>query len=168
MKATDGAGNTSTISTNTFSYDNTPPTGSISYTNGYVTSPSVPVTFSATDAVSGVNTASGQLERASATLAGGSCGPFGSFSAVGPAGVTSPYPDSTVVSGNCYEYEYVVSDNAGNTATITSAGVAKVDTVAPAVPDSHLLGSHQLVRIGLHGLLPPGRGERNVHRHGCL
>ncbi len=50
VKATDAAGNTSAVSTNTFTYDNTPPTGSISYTNGYVTVPSVAVTFSATDA----------------------------------------------------------------------------------------------------------------------
>jgi Bacterial Ig-like domain len=134
VKATDAAGNTSSVSTNTFTYDSTPPTGSVSYTNGYVTSPSVAVTFSATDAVSGVNTASGQLERASAPLAGGTCGSFSSFGAVGPTGVTSPYTDSSVTSGSCYEYEYIVSDNAGNTATVTSADVVKVDTAAPPVP----------------------------------
>jgi hypothetical protein len=134
VKATDAAGNTSAVSTDTFTYDNTPPTGSISYNNGYLTSPSVVVTFSATDAASGVNTASGQLERASAPLAGGTCGSFGSFGVVGPAGVTSPFTDSSVTSGNCYEYEYTVSDNAGNTATITSTSAAKIDTAAPAVP----------------------------------
>jgi hypothetical protein len=134
VKATDAAGNTSPVSTNTFTYDNTPPTGSVSYTNGYVTSPAAAVTFSATDAVSGVNTASGHLERASATLAGGSCGPFGTFTAVGAAGISSPYTDGTVVSGSCYEYEYVVSDNAGNTATIASGSVARIDTLPPTVP----------------------------------
>ena len=50
------------------------------------------------------------------------------------AGVTSPYTDSTVASGNCYEYEYLVSDNAGNQATITSANQAWVDSTPPAVP----------------------------------
>jgi hypothetical protein len=134
VRATDAAGNTSAVSTNTFTYDNTPPAGSISYTNGYVTIPAVSVTFSAADSVSGVNTASGQLKRASAPLAGGNCGSFSSFNSIGSAGVTSPYTDSSVTSGSCYAYEYVVSDNAGNTATITSTNVAKVDTVPPAVP----------------------------------
>jgi hypothetical protein len=134
VKATDAAGNTSAVSTNTFTYDNSPPTGTISYTNGYLPNPSVAVTFSATDAVSGVNTASGQLKRASASLTGGTCGSFGSFSAIGPAGVTSPYTDSSVTSGSCYEYTYVVSDNAGNIATLTSTNVVKIDSAPPAVP----------------------------------
>ncbi len=132
--ATDAAGNTSAVTSSSFIYDNTAPTGSISYTNGYVTSTSVAVTFSASDSLSGLNPASGQLERASAPLAGGTCGTFGAFNAIGPSGVASPYTDSTVASGNCYQYEYVVSDNAGNQAIITSSSVLQVDTAAPSVP----------------------------------
>jgi hypothetical protein len=134
VDAMDAAGNTSPVTSASFTYDNTPPTGSIGYTNGYTPTPSLVVTFSATDTGSGVNTASGQLERASATLSGGSCGGFGPFAAIGTSGVTSPYTDSTVTSGNCYEYEYVVSDNAGNQTTITSPNQAWVDSTPPAVP----------------------------------
>jgi hypothetical protein len=107
------------------------PTGSISYTNGYNKTGTVEVTFSASDTGSGVNTAAGQLKRATATLTSGSCGSFGGFENVGPEGVGSPYNDSSVATSKCYEYEYVVSDNVGNPATITSASIVKVDTVAP-------------------------------------
>ena len=46
--------------------------------------------------------------RASATLTNGSCGGFGTYSNVGSAGVTSPYNDTSVASGTCDKYEYVV------------------------------------------------------------
>ena len=87
--------------------DNAAPTGSVTYTNGYQNTTSVAVTFSATDGVSGINASTGQLLRASATLSGGICGAFGSYSQVGSTGLTSPYTDSSVASGNCYRYEYV-------------------------------------------------------------
>jgi hypothetical protein len=140
VSATDAAGNTSGVTFASFTYDNTPPTGSIGYTNGYTTTTPLVVTFSAADATSGVNPASGQLERASATLSGGSCGSFGPFNAVGPLGVTSPYTDSAVASGNCYQYEYLVPDNAGNQATITSTNQAWVDTTPPSVPTLSYIG----------------------------
>ena len=131
------ASNTGTSGTldYTITADNNAPTGTVTYTNGYVTSASVLVSFSATDNTggSGVNSSSGQLMRASATLANGTCGSFGSSTDVGSAGVTSPYSDTTVSSGNCYRYEYVVSDNVGNQGTITSSNVVKVDTSAPAL-----------------------------------
>ena len=61
-------------------------------------------------------------------LVGGNCDPFaGAWSAV-----TSP--DSTIVSGHCYQYRYRVSDNVGNDAVYTSANVVKVSTSAPGAP----------------------------------
>ncbi|MBV8236016.1 MAG: chitobiase/beta-hexosaminidase C-terminal domain-containing protein, partial [Acidimicrobiia bacterium] len=130
---TDNAGNTASSSIVSTTVDNTAPSGgSVTYTNGYFTSASISVTFSnGTDSGSGINTATTQLQRASATLSGGTCGTFGSFSNIGPAAPTSPYADTSVVGGNCYEYQYLVSDNVGNTTTYTSASVAKVDTTAP-------------------------------------
>jgi hypothetical protein len=131
----DIAGNVGTSNANTFTVDTVGPTGgSISYTNGYFTTASVPVIFSAgTDAGSDINTTTAALQRSSATLSTNSCGGFGSFSTIATA-PTSVYTDSTVASGNCYSYQYVVSDNAGNSTTYTSASIAKVDTSAPTTP----------------------------------
>ncbi len=114
--------------------DTTPPSGgSISYLNGYATTTSVSVTFTlGTDSGSGINTASGKIQRASATLSNGSCGTFGSFANLVTTS-TSPYNDTTVANSNCYEYQYLISDNAGNTATYTSTNVAKIDTAAPTI-----------------------------------
>lgn len=125
-------GSGSQATSNAFTVDNTGPTGgSVSYTNGYVTTASVSVTFAnGTDTPSGVNTATTQLQRAATTLTNGSCGTFGQFANVGPAAPSSPYADTSVASGNCYQYRYVVADNLGNTTTYTSASVVKVDTSA--------------------------------------
>ena len=136
-EAISNAGSISTVA-HTFIYDNIAPTGTITYTNGYDTTTSLQVSFSASDGTgSGVNSSSGQLLRGSATLSNNTCGNFGSYSDIGPTGVTSPYTD-TVANGNCFQYEYVVSDNAGNQGTITSASTVKVDTTAPVGPDACL------------------------------
>jgi hypothetical protein len=130
----DNAGNSTTYtSANVAKVDTAAPTGgSVTYTNGYFTTASVQVTFSnGTDTASGINVATTQLQRASATLTNGTCGTFGSFASAGSAGQSSPYTDVSVSSGNCYEYQYVVADNAGNSTTYTIANVAKVDTTAP-------------------------------------
>lgn len=118
-----------------YATDNTPPSGgSIDYTDGYYTTASVPVTYTlGTDGESGLNTASGKIQRASAALlSGGSCDTFGSFSDLVTESDGS-YDDNSVTTGNCYMYQYVIEDNAGNEATYTSSNVAQVDTVAPTV-----------------------------------
>jgi uncharacterized repeat protein (TIGR01451 family) len=112
-----------------------PATGTVAYTDGYYTSPSVSVSFTGgTDGGSGVNAGSGLLQRAEATLAGGTCGAYGEFATVtGGANPTSPFTDTGVASGKCYQYRYLISDNVGNQATYTSAGVAKIDSTPPAI-----------------------------------
>jgi hypothetical protein len=126
----DKVGNTSTATVN-FASDTAGPTGgSITYADGYYRTTSVAITLSTgTDAGSGVNAASAQVQRASASLSAGACGTFGSFSNVSLTGSA----DTSVTSGNCYKYQYVVADNVGNSTTYTSSSVAKVDAVAPAV-----------------------------------
>src|SRR5205814_7960013 len=59
--------------------DSTPPSGgSVVYGDGYTATEAVPLTLSpGTDAVAGVATTGAVLQRASATLANGSCGTFG-------------------------------------------------------------------------------------------
>jgi len=137
VNATDNAGNTSSYANNgSVTFDSTAPTGTVTFptnANGYVTGSAVSVSFAAADGTgSGVNASSGELLRASTTLTGGTCGStYSSYTQLGSTGLASPYND-TVASGNCYEYEYIVSDNVGNQATIASS-VMKVDTGAPAL-----------------------------------
>ena len=129
----DSAGNTAAAGTLTFTNDSTGPTGgSVSYTNSYLTTTSVTVTLTdgSDGAGSGVNTSTEILQRASATLSNGSCGGFGSFSDLATDPALS-YPDTTVASGNCYQYRYKVFDNVGNPTTFTSANVARIDTGLP-------------------------------------
>jgi hypothetical protein len=111
--------------------DSTPPTGSIGYPDGYDSTGSVTITFDAIDEGTGVDTAAGQLKRASAPLSGGSCGGFGGFKDVGPEGVVSPYVDSSLMTDTCYEYEYVVPDDYGVQGAIGPGGIVKADTTAP-------------------------------------
>ena len=138
----DNAGNVQTTVSRTVKIDKAAPTGgSITYTDGYYTATSVPITYTTgTDTGSSLNTTSGKIQRASATLSGGSCGTFGSFSDL----VTESdggYTDTSVTNGNCYKYQYIISDNAGNTATYTSSNVAKIDTVAPTTTDNTIAPS---------------------------
>lgn len=117
-------------------FDSSAPSGgSITYTDGYYVTASVDLTVAdGTDSESGINTSSRIIQRKSATLSGGTCGSYGSFGTITPTGTYPNFTDSTVVSGNCYQYQYLVSDNVGNQATYTSANTAKIDTVAPTVP----------------------------------
>ncbi len=95
-----------------------------------------------TDSGSGLATTGAQLLRASALLSSsngitpGSCGSYGGFAQVGSNDPSSPYTDNAaggITTGHCYRYEYVVSDNVGNTTTYTSPDVM-VDTTGPSAP----------------------------------
>ena len=135
---TAGNCNTTLVTSNGADIDKTAPTtGSIGYTNGYFTSASVPLTVDdGTDGGSGISTATRTFQRQSASLILGICGIYGSFSLITPD-PTVAYPnftDTTVVSGNCYKYEYQVSDTAGNQATYTSGNAARIDTSNPSAP----------------------------------
>jgi len=124
VTATNFAGRTSAAAPFTPTADSTAPSGgSISYVNGSTGGTTVSVTFAAgTDSGSGLGTA--LLQRASAPLTGITCGSYGAFATItGGTNPTSPLVD-TVTAGNCYKYQYVVSDNVGNTTTYSSASVA--------------------------------------------
>jgi hypothetical protein len=78
-----------------------------------------------------------QLRRAEATLSStggsdGTCGGYGASTllATDPA---TPYADATVVTGKCYQYEYLSKDALGNTTTFYSDNV-KIDTSAASAP----------------------------------
>ena len=119
----------------TLTPDTAPPTGQdASVTGGYYTALSVPVTLqSGTDALSGVDPASGILERETGTLSNGNCIAWsGSWSAVTLSGGA----DTTVTSNNCYRYHYVISDRVGNQSPPSATSlIAKVDATTPVTSD---------------------------------
>ncbi len=131
LTGTDNVGNAASVS-ETVKVDATLPAPTLSVPT--TANAALPVTFAATDTGSGVNTASGQLKRASATYtpATDTCGAYGAFANIGSAGQASPFSDTSVTTGHCYEYTYTVSDAAGNTAT-SAIHAVKVNTTRPAV-----------------------------------
>lgn len=128
-----GIGDTTTWNFTT--EDTTAPSGgSVSYSNGFSNATSVSVTVSdGSDGGSGLDTSSRIIQRRSATLTGGVCGSFGSFSSISLTGSYPSFTDTTITSGHCYQYRYQISDNATNQATYTSGNVLKVDTDGPQV-----------------------------------
>ncbi len=131
--------NTTPVTSNGANVDKTAPAGgSIDCTDGYHTSTTVVLTVgNGTDTISGINTASRTVQRRSATLSTGTCGGYGAWGTIVTNGA---YPNLTdvavipVASGNCYQYRYLVSDNATNQTIYTSANTAKIDTSIPSTP----------------------------------
>ena len=112
------------------------------------------ITLTAADAGSGI--ASRQIQHASAPLTGGTCGTFTSFTNLGPANPTSPYTDNTVMNGNCYKYQYVVTDLVGNQYVATNANVAKVGYAGAVALTAGLL-SHWRLGEGAASSVSPTR-----------
>jgi hypothetical protein len=133
--ATDGDSTTASADF-TLTPDTTAPSGqTVALSGGPAYSTlAVPLTLgNGTDGGAGIDTASGVVERASATLTSGSCGSFGSYATVTLSGGA----DTTVTSGNCYHYRYSISDLVGNTSGPSSASAdARVDATAPVVTDT--------------------------------
>jgi hypothetical protein len=106
-----------------------PAGGSVTYTDGAYASASVAVSFTPGSDVggSGVDAATGLLHRASGTLTGSTCSAWTGFTPLAGGGnPSSPFTDSTVLEGRCYQYRYLISDNVANLATYTNANVAKI------------------------------------------
>jgi hypothetical protein len=118
--------------------DVTSPTGATVAVTGGPTfaTPAVPLTLGngSDPGGAGVDASSGELWRASAPLTGGTCGSFGaSVKIFGPAPLAASLTDGTVADGNCYQYEYKISDYVGNQSTSPVSAVAKVSTAVPTV-----------------------------------
>ena len=126
VTAHDAAGLTAS-DTFTVTPDTAAPTGgSVTYPDGYDVDGVVTVTVDGgSDAVSGLDSGSGVLERRTSALSLGVCAPFvGGWSAV-----TSP---DTVPSDTCVRYRYRISDRVGNEAIYTlPTSTVKVDLVPP-------------------------------------
>jgi hypothetical protein len=97
-----------------------------------------------TDPTSGLAPTGSQLLRASATLsssngiADGTCGTNSAFAQVGSNDPATPVSDTVPTNNQCYQYEYLVPDNAGNVATYTSSEI-KVQTAAAPLTTSAVL-----------------------------
>lgn len=133
----DTAGNCNIIlvTSNGVSIDKTTPSsGLITYTNGYSTTAILLTLSDGIDSISGINTSTRIVQRESTTLTNGSCGSYGSFGTITPTGSYPSLTDGTIATGNCYQYQYLVSDNAGNQTIYTSLNIVKIDTQAPSIP----------------------------------
>jgi hypothetical protein len=98
-----------------------------------------------TDSGSGLAATGSQLLRATATLgssdgiADGTCGTNGAFAQVGSNDPASPVADVVPTNNRCYQYEYLVPDNAGNVATYTSSEIKVQTTAAPLTTSAVLI-----------------------------
>lgn len=118
-----------------------PTGGSITYSDDNYTTSSVSLIVNdGNDSISGINTASRIVQRKSAVLSNGTCGNYGSFATATSTGTYPNFTDSTVFFGNCYQYQYLIQDNAGNQAIYTSTNTAKVNT-APSNTGSQGTGT---------------------------
>src|SRR6185436_6974235 len=101
-----------------------------SVSTGYYTALSVPVTKNGgSDGGSGINASTSVVERDEVGLTNGACGTFpDSWSTVTLSGGS----DTSVLTGKCYRYRELLSDNVGNQGTSGASSTAKVDTSAPS------------------------------------
>lgn len=132
VTALDALGNQSAANV-LFSIDNVAPVnGSIGYAKTPRNVASVPIALTnGTDAASGI--ASHRLQRRSSAITAGACGTPGAFADVATNPAAS-YSDTGVSHGNCYEYQYVITDNVGIAVTRTDGtGAVAIDTAAPVL-----------------------------------
>lgn len=139
---------TELTATVTINADSTGPTGQTIGVGGgpFFPTTSVPLTIArGTDAGAGVDPSGDVVERASAPLQNGTCGTFGTFTAV----TLVNGADTGVATGNCYRWQLKVKDNVGNVSAASPASTdAKVDTTPPTAPTLLFTG---MVNAGASG-----------------
>ncbi|MCW2961569.1 MAG: Na-Ca exchanger/integrin-beta4, partial [Thermoleophilia bacterium] len=140
-------------------HDGTAPTGStIAVVDQFTSATSIDVTFAAgTDPVGGSGVSRSQLQRRAGTLAAGTCtmpAPGAGWADLGALNPTSPFADSALVDGTCYEYRLQVWDNVDNREETIASQQVKVDRTAPTgsftLPNTPYVSGTVPVE-GLHG-----------------
>jgi hypothetical protein len=123
--------------------DATGPSGfSLTYLDDFTNTTSQTITKnigSRTDALSGVNDTTIQLQEQNATLIAtgyneGVCGTYGSWETVDTSlsgTYSGSYSGSNGTNGFCYKYRILLKDNVENEADSTSGSVIKIDTSVP-------------------------------------
>ena len=126
----DAAGNTRNVPY-TITADTTAPAGgTLTYLDDYTNVASIDLTFTnGTDAQSGIEHT--HMQRREAPMVNGACGTWSPFGDVGPNNPASPFTDTTVSDGYCYQYQLQVFDNVQNIGVVPSAETVKLDTTAP-------------------------------------
>lgn len=155
--AVDHVGNATSVQSQTIKLDAGGLTGGSGpdYFNGQTTSTSIPVTFTADTATSGVTWT---LKRAASAASGSSCTVDTSASnwstVSGPSTATGSqsYTDTSVSAGNCYRYELVESSGAGVSSTRLGSHTTQVVDTSPievfgASPSSEVYQSGNTVYV---------------------
>lgn len=129
-----------TITSSIFNIDKENPTGGtpFTYTNGYETTTGLTVNYGAVSDGTGSGFGSYTIQYQSATLSNDTCGSYGSWTNTTnqPPSTAAGSIAFTATSGNCYMFRYVLTDAVGNSTTVTSTNVTKVDATAPSAPTS--------------------------------
>jgi hypothetical protein len=123
----DALGNAAS-STISFVLDDTPPTGgAIDYAAGRTDSDTFPVALDASsDSGAGIASSGARVLQQSVGRTNGNTCDSGGFVTVVVDPAVSPATQSvTLTRGNCYRFQYVVTDNVGNTTTTTSPNVVR-------------------------------------------
>jgi hypothetical protein len=127
LTGTDKVGNTSTLTT-TVEVDTTAPTG------GAISVPTYSKTHSLTITMTGYTDSGSGIASNVTTRSNGQTPVNGVCPASGYTGTNAvSNPDTTITDNNCYVYTLTGTDNAGNSASVTSTPVL-VDAIAPVVP----------------------------------
>jgi hypothetical protein len=116
-----------------------PSGGFIVYENAYTNNLQVQVYLDAgSDSGSGLS--HGILQRAEASLSGGTIGSWSDWSDIA-FNPPSLYLDNNVLSGRAYKYRYLVYDRVGNSTIYASENVIKIDTGLPVISAFSLMDS---------------------------
>lgn len=151
----DLAGNLGVTEPIEFKIDTTAPTGHIiNYAEVVYTQLSVPIHVfnNGSDSQSGLNLSTAKIQRAQASLSNGKCENFGLFTDIVtgpfvPTGETPAFTDTSVINGKCYQYQYVMFDNAGNSGVFKAPKIIQIiDNIKPTI---ELVGDNPMT-IQLH------------------
>lgn len=131
--ATDDAGNSSSSSFTVTVQDTTGPFGvSIAYPPvGFSNEAAINITYNVGNDFSGVDLATGRIQRRMGDLSGGICA-WGTWNFLAFDNDGS-YTDSAVMDGKCYQYRYIIRDILGNQTIGKTAGMVGIDRTAPSV-----------------------------------
>ena len=155
LTGTDNVGNTATLQTIVLVDTTGPAGGSVSYVDGLASLSSVSVDWVTRHRRRVRHRARSQIERATATLTGSTCGSFGGFTHARRGPTVSPTVDSSVAAGNCYAYRHRRHEQRGRRLDVL---------VAVGREDHERLADHRLRRATRPALPRAARRSGSARR----